>query len=52
MTDLYIFPLIYLPGNHSTFLWQSHSIWLMTQAARWGQIKEMPKNADELAKQA
>jgi len=41
-----------IPGNHSTFLWQSQSIWLMTQAARWGQIKELPKNAEELAKKA
>ena len=39
------------PGEHSTFLWQSSSIWMMTQAARWGQIKEIPINADELAKQ-
>lgn len=37
------------PGEHSTFLWRSRSIWLMTQAARWGQIKEIPKNAEELA---
>jgi nitrate/nitrite transport system substrate-binding protein len=36
-------------GEHSTFLWQSESIWLMTQAARWGQIKQFPKNAEELA---
>ncbi|WP_414543430.1 ABC transporter substrate-binding protein [Nostoc sp. CCY0012] len=35
-------------GNHSTFLWQSQSIWLMTQAARWGQISEFPKNAEEI----
>jgi nitrate/nitrite transport system substrate-binding protein len=41
-----------IPGNHSTFMWQSHSLWLMTQAARWGQIKELPKNAEELAKKA
>jgi len=41
-----------IPGNHSTFMWQSQSIWLMTQAARWGQIKEVPKNAEELAKKA
>jgi nitrate/nitrite transport system substrate-binding protein len=40
-----------VPGEHSTFLWQSRSIWLMTQAARWGQIKEIPANADEIAKQ-
>lgn len=38
-----------VPGEHSTFLWRSRSIWLMTQAARWGQIPEMPKNAEELA---
>lgn len=37
------------PGEHSTFLWRSHSIWLITQATRWGQIKEFPKNAEELA---
>ncbi|GET42689.1 ABC transporter substrate-binding protein [Microseira wollei] len=40
------------PRYHSTFLWQSQSIWLMTQAARWGQIKEIPKNAEELARKA
>jgi nitrate/nitrite transport system substrate-binding protein len=44
--------LLQIPGNHSTFMWQSHSLWLMTQAARWGQIKELPKNAEELAKKA
>ena len=37
------------PGEHSTFLWRSRSIWMMTQAARWGQIKEFPKNAEKLA---
>jgi nitrate/nitrite transport system substrate-binding protein len=36
-------------GEHSTFLWRSRSIWLMTQAARWGQIKEIPQNAEEVA---
>jgi nitrate/nitrite transport system substrate-binding protein len=41
-----------ISGNHSTFLWQSQSIWLMTQSARWGHIKEVPKNAEELAKKA
>lgn len=41
-----------IPGDHSTFLWQSESIWLMTQAARWGQIKEFPKNAEQLARKA
>ena len=39
-------------GEHSTFLWRSRSLWLMTQAARWGQIKDFPKNADELAAKA
>lgn len=39
-----------VPGNHSTFLWQSHSIWLMTQAARWRQIREFPANAEALAR--
>ncbi|EKQ67538.1 ABC-type nitrate/sulfonate/bicarbonate transport system, periplasmic component [Leptolyngbyaceae cyanobacterium JSC-12] len=38
-----------VPEEHSTFLWRSRSIWMMTQAARWGQIKEFPKNAEELA---
>jgi nitrate/nitrite transport system substrate-binding protein len=38
-------------GEHSTFLWRSRSIWLMTQAARWGQIKEIPKNAEQVAAQ-
>jgi len=37
------------PGAHSTFLWRSDSIWLMTQAARWGQIKSFPKNAEQIA---
>jgi nitrate/nitrite transport system substrate-binding protein len=36
-------------GEHSTFLWRSRSLWLMTQAARWGQIKEIPKNANKVA---
>jgi nitrate/nitrite transport system substrate-binding protein len=40
------------PGEHSTFLWRSRSIWLMTQATRWGQIKEFPTNADQLAAKA
>lgn len=41
-----------IPRDHSTFLWQSESLWLMTQAARWGQIPEFPKNAEEIARQA
>ncbi|MGP1384969.1 MAG: CmpA/NrtA family ABC transporter substrate-binding protein [Thainema sp.] len=39
-------------NDHSTFLWQSESLWLMTQAARWGQIPDLPKNADQIARQA
>jgi nitrate/nitrite transport system substrate-binding protein len=38
--------------DHSTFLWQSESLWLMTQATRWGQIAEFPKNAEIIARQA
>lgn len=41
-----------VPNDHSTFLWQSESIWLMTQSARWGQIPEVPKNAEEFAHKA
>jgi nitrate/nitrite transport system substrate-binding protein len=40
------------PDEHSTFMWRSRSVWLMTQAARWGQIKQIPKNAEELANRA
>jgi nitrate/nitrite transport system substrate-binding protein len=41
-----------VPHDHSTFLWQSQCLWLMTQATRWGQIAEWPKNADQIARQA
>jgi nitrate/nitrite transport system substrate-binding protein len=41
-----------VPNEHSTFLWRSRSLWLMTQAARWGQIKEIPQNADQLSAKA
>lgn len=41
-----------VPHDHSTFLWQSQSLWLMTQATRWGQLAEFPKNAEEIAHQA
>jgi nitrate/nitrite transport system substrate-binding protein len=41
-----------IPGDHSTFLWQSESLWLMTQAARWGQIPAFPKNAEAKARSA
>lgn len=39
-------------NDHSTFLWQSESLWLITQSARWGQIKEIPKDAEQIAKKA
>lgn len=29
-------------NDHSTFLWQSQGLWLMSQAARWNQIKALP----------
>ena len=41
-----------VPHDHSTFLWQSESLWLMTQATRWGQISEFPKDAEKIARQA
>jgi len=41
-----------IANDHSTFLWQSQAIWLMTQATRWGQIREFPTNAEEIAKKA
>jgi nitrate/nitrite transport system substrate-binding protein len=41
-----------VPSDHSTFLWQSQSLWLMTQAARWGQIQEFPRHAEEKARKA
>lgn len=40
-----------VPHDHSTFLWQSQSLWLMTQATRWQQIREFPKNAEKIARQ-
>jgi len=41
-----------VPHDHSTFLWQSQSLWLMTQSVRWGQIKEIPPDAEKIARQA
>lgn len=38
--------------DHSTFLWQSQSLWLISQATRWGQIAEFPQQAEEIARQA
>jgi nitrate/nitrite transport system substrate-binding protein len=34
--------LKYDANDHSTFLWQSQGLWIMTQAARWKQIKALP----------
>lgn len=44
--------LAQIPGDHSTFLWQSQSLWLMTQAARWGQISDIPADAEASARRA
>ncbi len=41
-----------IENDHSTFLWQSQSLWLMTQSARWGQIKEIPKNPEKIIQKA
>jgi nitrate/nitrite transport system substrate-binding protein len=41
-----------IPGDHSTFLWQSQSLWLMTQSVRWGQLPQLPKNAEKTARKA
>jgi len=41
-----------VPHDHSTFLWQSQAIWLLTQAVRWGQIDEIPQNLEAIVKQA
>ncbi len=40
------------PADHSTFLWHSQGIWLMTQAARWGQVREFPRDAEAIVKQS
>lgn len=44
--------LAHIPNDHSTFMWQSESLWLMTQATRWGQNKGFPKDAELLARKA
>ena len=33
-------------------MWKSQAFWLMTQAARWQQIPEFPKNAESFARKA
>lgn len=36
--------LKYDKNDHSTFLWQSQGLWLMSQSARWKQIRFLPNN--------
>ncbi|HIK21090.1 MAG TPA: ABC transporter substrate-binding protein [Synechococcus sp. M44_DOE_062] len=38
--------------DHSTFLWQSQGLWLVTQAARWNQIAEIPADVEEQIRRA
>lgn len=38
--------------DHSTFLWQSQALWLMSQAARWKQIPGLPANPEKIARKA
>jgi len=40
------------PADHSTFLWQSQALWLMTQSARWGQMAEFPSDAVQVARRS
>jgi nitrate/nitrite transport system substrate-binding protein len=44
--------MMQVANDHSTFMWQSESLWLMTQAARWGQIRAIPKDAEAKARKA
>ncbi len=39
----------YLTGNNTaTYPWKSQGMWILTQMARWGQIPEIPKDAEQL----
>lgn len=38
--------------DHSTFLWQSQALWLLTQSARWKQLPALPEDAIEVAKRS
>lgn len=40
------------PDDHSTFLWQSQGLWLVTQAARWGQLPAFPPDAEQKVRRA
>lgn len=39
-------------NDHSTFLWHSQALWLMTQAAACKQIRQLPVNAEKIIQQA
>ncbi|TVQ26284.1 MAG: twin-arginine translocation pathway signal protein [Leptolyngbya sp. DLM2.Bin15] len=39
-------------GDHSTFMWQSQALWLMSQAVRWGQLPEIPADVEDRARRA
>ncbi|GAB4216626.1 MAG: CmpA/NrtA family ABC transporter substrate-binding protein [Synechococcales cyanobacterium] len=38
--------------DHSTFLWQSQALWLVTQAVRWGQLPEIPVDIEQRLQRA
>jgi nitrate/nitrite transport system substrate-binding protein len=38
------------PNDHSTFLWQSQALWLMSQSVRWKQIPKLPEDPITKAK--
>lgn len=38
--------------DHSTFLWQSQGLWLMSQAARWKQIQALPDDPLAIVKRS
>ena len=40
--------LKYDENDHSTFLWQSQGLWLMSQSARWKQIRYLPRDPLEV----
>lgn len=40
------------PDDHSTFLWQSQGLWMVTQAARWGQLPDFPADAEQKVRRA
>lgn len=44
--------LAQISHDHSTFLWQSQGLWLMTQATRWGQVRALPAQTDAILRQA